>query len=607
METYYESKKGYKQIRSYKLFNPPIGKGSYGIVYKAWDMTNKKLVAIKAVETAKISGEENFNNFKKEVNALYKLNHENIIKIYNVDKTVNNFYIALEYANGGSLSHLVSYYANKHKTGLPESLVQRILVQLVNGIEYIHFKNYIHRDFKLDNILLCFPSFKNRDSEVNLSEFIESNFEGMIVKIADLGFTKDLGDCSTTNTLVGTPITMAPEIIHNIIGKEKEKKNYNNKVDLWSLGAVTYELLIGRPPFIGSDVKKLFDKISNGKYNYPKECMISFEAISFINGLLTFNENNRFNLEEIKKHPFLTKDPNTFHPIDLSLVPNNQLKDQNIEIDSKDANNFLWVMFKNNDLNNLDKIISKDLNDDEVMKSICIINENIEKGKKNMLDRFRLGNKKFKKEIIIENQIFNKSNEDNKKSLKCFENKHEAEKNVIAEEQVDKNTVNNRNENRREDPQIKSIPQEQSNGKDEVANKKISVVENKVERISLEINQEVNNKENKNSIKEKDSDNNQENIEEKDCINNENKEKTELSYKNYFNTNKIEKIEEDEIAHEQEKKQNLSVLSSFSLINKEDCVPELPEKSLDFELQTYSELFINPEYIQSNYESNIQN
>ena len=391
----YAEAKGYKQIRNYKLFDPPIGKGTTGIVYKAWDSKYNRLVAIKSIPSKYLSNEQKQKAFQNEVRALHQLKHKNIIKILSVEKTVNNTYLSLEYANYGTLEDLLQKYKSKYGTGIHEWLVQKLIIQLIDGLEYMHDKKHMHRDLKLENVLLNLPEEYLKVSFENLEN---SSFEGLELKIADLGYARELEANDLAGTLCGTPLFMPVEMVLNF--KNINKKGYKKSADIWSLGAITYNLIIGQPPFMGYNQTELFENIATGKYSYPKSCMLSIEAISFINGLISFNEEDRFTFKQMRQHPFIANHFTTFHPIDLNIIPSNTLKNNSFEVDCKDKDNFLWVMYKHDELKNLDKLNTKDLNDKKIMESVLIINNNLNSPKRNMLSRFRKGNTSKMKNTI---------------------------------------------------------------------------------------------------------------------------------------------------------------------------------------------------------------
>ena len=114
---------------------------------------------------------------------------------------------------------------------------------------------------------------KVKYSEITLNDHF-------ILKIDNMKFSKDLKDDESTNTIIDNPKNMAPDMLSG--------KSYNNKIDLWSLGVLTYELLTGEKPFLGDNSNDIYNQIMEGKYNLPTTLVASYEIISFINGLLYF-------------------------------------------------------------------------------------------------------------------------------------------------------------------------------------------------------------------------------------------------------------------------------------------------------------------------------
>jgi len=232
--------KGIKQIDNYKFISE-IGKGTISNVYLAINEKNNELLAIKQISMEKIMDKNSMENFKRELKILNSFNNENIIKILGIEKTKNNLYIILEYCNGGNLLEYKNFYENYYKNQMNELYIQKILKQIINGLEYMHLKKVVHRDIKLDNIVINFSKFPNKLKDKN--EIIypikleqTSLNEDFQIKIADLGYAKDLSIDLTASTFCGTPITMAPETMDNQFNDHK----YNTKADLWSLGAITY-------------------------------------------------------------------------------------------------------------------------------------------------------------------------------------------------------------------------------------------------------------------------------------------------------------------------------------------------------------------------------
>lgn len=137
--------------------------------------------------------------------------NSNIIRLYDIKKTSNNIYVILEYCNEGDLEGYV-----KKKKCLTEEEALDFLTQILNGFKTLYSNKIMHRDFKLANVL-------------------KHNGE---VKIGDFGFSKLLGDDEWTNTYLGSPLNMAPEIL--------KSKEYNQKADIYSIGVSFYEMLFGK-------------------------------------------------------------------------------------------------------------------------------------------------------------------------------------------------------------------------------------------------------------------------------------------------------------------------------------------------------------------------
>ena len=167
---------------------------------------------------------------------------------------------------------------------------------------------------RIENILINFDKYPNLAIKGKLPPKVKyeniSLSDSFTIKIADLGFSKNIEVSNITATVLGTPINMSPDIVNNYVSDET--KSYNTSVDLWSLGAITYELLTGKQAFSGSQFQEVFKQIMEGKYTLPSSMVVSVEIISFINGLLQFYPEKRLNWEQIKTHPFLTKSTENF-------------------------------------------------------------------------------------------------------------------------------------------------------------------------------------------------------------------------------------------------------------------------------------------------------
>ncbi len=202
-----------------------IGHGQFGEVFKGYNKVNNADIAVKAVKRELLKGK--FNELlDNEIRVLKSCNNENIIKLYDLKKTSNNFYLMLEYCNEGDLCQYL-----KERKFLTEDEAVEFLIQILNGFKTLVKNNIMHRDFKLANIL------KHNGN----------------IKIADFGFSKLLGSSNLANTMLGSPLNMAPEVLNNQI--------YDNKADIWSIGTCFYEILFGKPPYTAANMVDLLKNI----------------------------------------------------------------------------------------------------------------------------------------------------------------------------------------------------------------------------------------------------------------------------------------------------------------------------------------------------------
>lgn len=181
----------------------------------------------------------------------------------------------MQYCNGGDLDEL-----RELRGRFSEQEARYFLSQIIKGFQAINKMNVVHRDLKLANILV---NFKNIEMErvlkggLQLKQFkTESNLIGNVdVVIADLGFAKELEEGDLTETMCGTPLNMAPEILKG--------EKYDHKVDVWSLGTVFYEMLTGFTPFTGMNKADLKNNLQKGNYHFPKHIKLSLEGLDFLN------------------------------------------------------------------------------------------------------------------------------------------------------------------------------------------------------------------------------------------------------------------------------------------------------------------------------------
>ena len=428
-----------KEDNGYKKISV-IHKGQGGSsVFLAIDSKRNVLTAIKSIPKSLIE-KDSEKQFRRELQNLHNLKHPNIIRILDflINKTTN--YIVLEYCNGGNLHEYMKKYMIKNKAPLNEFFIQKILKQIAPALEFMHSKNVIHRDIKLENILLNFNNYPNipkNGKAPQALKFTEKSLnKDFSVKITGLNFSKDLIHDNMGSTILGSPCYMSPDMVQKYEGKSGNK--YNTSMDLWSLGVITYELLTGTTPFIGQNVNELFKSIESGVYKLPNKLKPSVEIVSLINGLLQYYPEKRLNWDQIREHPFFTKNVEDFNFIDLELYNQGEKKD--FEIDSKNFNsdNLLWIYFKCKSLEGIkvDKINQKEIEKENLKKKLDkkkVINEEVKKA----TEQEKIEKEKEKEEI---NKMKKNAEEEKKKAeLEKIKRQEEQEK-LIKEE----NDLNNK-------------------------------------------------------------------------------------------------------------------------------------------------------------------
>ena len=321
-------------LGDYKLFKI-IGKGSFGEVYLTQKGDNPTKLATKCIDIKKINvGIKKY--LKNELEILKELNHPNLIHLENIMQSHHHYFIVMELCNGGTL------YECLHKYGKPfsQKIIQYFMRQIVEGLKYIHSKNIIHRDIKLDNVLV---NFKNEEDEKNL------NLLNAEAKIIDFGLATKLGPDKLAITALGSPVNMDPIILkkYDKAGGFAKLQKYNEKADIWSLGTICYEMLTGENLFQANNLQELIAKSERGEYIIPITNDLSNEIVSFINAMLQYDSLKRYSAEELSRHDFLVKNVNDFTKLNLSQISKRVLGNA-ITLSSKD-NKTLWNLFNKKD------------------------------------------------------------------------------------------------------------------------------------------------------------------------------------------------------------------------------------------------------------------
>ena len=347
-----------EEIKGYK-FEKEIGKGAFSKVILATKLDTGEKCAIKKIDKSFVNDKRYKKYLNNEIFILNNIKHEHIIKFYGMKMGMNYIYLIFEYSNGGDLQACLNEYVKRNDKPFPQEVVQHIMKQVISGFVYLHARKILHRDIKLENLLVKFPTEEDKQ---NL------NMLKAEIKITDFGFSRYLKADKLATSLLGNPINMDPHILRKMARIDNDTEfGYDEKADIWSLGTITYELLVGCPAFEASSYEELIQKIDEGNYKIPHEIILSKEAICFLNGMMRYDPKTRLSVEELSKQYFLTRDPSTFH--NYQLKKNNMNLAQSIVMNSKeDKNNGtnLWEIFDTQ----ID-IVECDPEETTDVKSIC--------------------------------------------------------------------------------------------------------------------------------------------------------------------------------------------------------------------------------------------
>uniref|UniRef100_A0A9J7Z2V4 non-specific serine/threonine protein kinase n=1 Tax=Cyprinus carpio carpio TaxID=630221 RepID=A0A9J7Z2V4_CYPCA len=257
-----------------------VGHGAFAVVFKG--RHKKKTdweVAIKSINKKNLSKSQIL--LGKEIKILKELQHENIVALYDVQEMPSAVFLVMEYCNGGDLADYL-----QAKGTLREETLRVFLQQIAAAMRILNSKGIIHRDLKPQNILLSYTGRK------------KSSINGIRIKIADFGFARYLQSNMMAATLCGSPMYMAPEVIMS--------QNYDARADLWSIGTVIYQCLVGKPPFQANspqDLRMFYEKNKTLVPNIPRET--SPQLVDLLLGLLQRNQKDRMDFDTFFSHPFL--------------------------------------------------------------------------------------------------------------------------------------------------------------------------------------------------------------------------------------------------------------------------------------------------------------
>ncbi|KAL7539437.1 hypothetical protein ACHAXR_009295 [Thalassiosira sp. AJA248-18] len=238
--------------------------------------------AVKRLDLKDINSDDDMDRLLDEIKIMCCLDHPNVVCLEEVFEGENELFLTQELCDGGDLFDRLGDQLDERYT---EARCARVIKQIISSVSYLHSKDIVHRDLKLENFLF---SDNGADSEL---------------KMIDFGFSKHFVKGEELHETVGTPYTVAPEVI---LGK-----GYDEKCDVWAIGVITFLLLGGYTPFGGDcpedDLNEVRLNIISGHVSFedPVWRNVSEEAISFIKSLLVLDPQRRPKSSELKDHPWL--------------------------------------------------------------------------------------------------------------------------------------------------------------------------------------------------------------------------------------------------------------------------------------------------------------
>ena len=262
------------KIKDFEILKE-LGNGSFGRVFLARHNKTRVLYAIKAIDKKNKTNIEEKPYFRRELEVMYKIHHPNVVKLFGHFEDNNYCYFIMEYINKGNVYNLLTL---DKKRQLSTKFVASIMKDVISATYFLHYMNppIIHRDIKPENVLLN---------------------EGIVAKLTDFGWSNYIQEDKERKTVCGTPIYLAPEII--------KEQGHDERVDIWCIGVLLFELINGTVPFKGNDIETLKSNILHLRIAWPKE--MNPDAKDLISKILKLDPSQRISLEDMLEHPFFLK------------------------------------------------------------------------------------------------------------------------------------------------------------------------------------------------------------------------------------------------------------------------------------------------------------
>ncbi|CAK8683950.1 unnamed protein product [Clavelina lepadiformis] len=319
-----------KVIEELYKFGNKLGQGSFGVVIEAENLETKERWAIKKVNKEK-AGSSAITLLEREVTILKRVKHEHIIFVEEVFETSRKMYLVMELCELGEMRSLL--FTNGP---FSEISARHIIKSLTDAIVYLHKNGIVHRDLKLENILIA---------GCRTSSDVEEEHPLYDIKLTDFGLSVVKGGVGSESMLqssCGTPVYMAPEVIQN--------HDYSQQCDIWSIGVILFALLSRDFPFVADKEDKLFELIKRAELDFSKPVWknISKAAKNLISQLLDVNPARRLTATEVMSHPWTLGSldataPNPTNVLDLMKDYAKEMKDcANNGEDDPDENSDLF-------------------------------------------------------------------------------------------------------------------------------------------------------------------------------------------------------------------------------------------------------------------------
>jgi serine/threonine protein kinase len=406
-----------RECNKYDFINEnksPLGKGAFGEVWKVTHENSQKVYCIKILIKRDIFEQKLINQINKEISIMYNVNHPYSVKLVNHFEDNEKLYLIMELASNGNLYNFIQ--KNKKDKIKNMDLIKKLIIQTIEIIKYLHSLNIIYRDIKPENILL--------DKDYN-------------VKLCDYGWATYFTPGKFLTVYCGTPEYVSPEML--------KKYPYNEKVDIWGIGVLIFELVFGYAPFSSNFNEDRYNNIKSGKIKWPDDLNEEYQKIKdLIEKILKVNPNDRISLNDIENHPWLK---NTFL----------KMKEKKLTNDTFEINKMTQTeIYKTNIMNNG---ISKLFNSDKKLWKVNTYYELEKDGSlsdKEILNIYKVENKQLKLKILkVEednkilqkkcsdyndlcylNEKLNKKIEENHKQILSLKSKCEQKDAIIKDNEV---------------------------------------------------------------------------------------------------------------------------------------------------------------------------